>query len=437
MKKKRWIPIAAVCLLLAVLFVPIPAATYDDGGTRVWRALTYQIVDWNRLYMGGRYEATRIYFGADAKKSVDELFIAEEAEIEKAFCARVIERNGDLVFAEPLEGEWIRDAASLIQLSVGDFADIGAEVGSIVEITYRGDVMETYPAQIHAVGWKKVTTLRATEYTAVWLDRSTAEKYDSNIFSDIVITEIYANCFFARTVIPMPYTIKLNGTLSEDWCVGDQVRCTYENTYYDADNRKVECNFLTVEASDWQPDPFVAYKPVIYLYPEKETEIGVTLTLDGKLTCTYPAYRDGWRVSASPDGTLTDESGQTYNYLYWEGETNAAYDFSEGFCVKGEDTAAFLEYALEKLGLNRREANEFIVFWLPMMQNNPYNVISFQSTAYTDAAELCIEPAPDTLIRVFMAWQASEIDVEIPAQTLTAPAREGFTAVEWGGAKVG
>ena len=44
---------------------------------------------------------------------------------------------------------------------------------------------------------------------------------------------------------------------------------------------------------------------------------------------------------------------------------------TEGFCVKGEDTAAFLEDALSKLGLNRKEANEFIVYWLPLMEQNP------------------------------------------------------------------
>ena len=64
-------------------------------------------------------------------------------------------------------------------------------------------------------------------------------------------------------------------------------------------------------------------KPVIYLYPETETEVNVQLGFDGELTCTYPAYRDGWTVTAQPDGTLTDEGGQTYNYLYWEGVSDA------------------------------------------------------------------------------------------------------------------
>ncbi len=102
----------------------------------------------------------------------------------------------------------------------------------------------------------------------------------------------------------------------------------------------------------------VTAKPVIYLYPEEETQVTVKLDYAGELTCTYPAYDDGWTVTAQPDGTLTDAAGQTYSYLFWEGVDTAAYDFSQGFCVAGGDTAAFLENALSQLGLTRREAGE-------------------------------------------------------------------------------
>lgn len=176
-------------------------------------------------------------------------------------------------------------------------------------------------------------------------------------------------------------------------------------------------------------------KPVIYLYPEEETAVTVALDYGGTLTCTYPAAQDGvWTVTASPDGTLRDEEGQEYSYLFWEGTCAASYDFSEGFCVSGADTAAFLEEALSSLGLNRREANEFIVYWLPQMEQNPYNLISFQAEAYTDHARLEISPRPDSVLRVFMAWKALDEPVELPAQTLPAFVRTGFTVVEWGGA---
>ena len=184
-------------------------------------------------------------------------------------------------------------------------------------------------------------------------------------------------------------------------------------------------------------DPILA-KPVIYLYPETQTEAHVELNLGGKLTCTYPSYDEesGWTVTAHPDGTLTDSKGMEYNYLYWEGQADVDYDFSRGFCVAGGDTAAFLETALTELGLNRREANEFIIYWLPKMEGNPYNLIAFQNEAYTAAAELTVTPEPDTVIRVFMAWKPLEEPAEIAPQQLDAPQRTGFTAVEWGGTEI-
>ena len=199
---------------------------------------------------------------------------------------------------------------------------------------------------------------------------------------------------------------------------------------------EAEAEMIKRYGTPFDPDETKApEKPVIYLYPETETPVTVELDFDGDLSCSYPAYHGGWAVTAAPDGTLTDAAGQTYSYLYWEGLGRGAWDFSKGFCVRGADTAAFLEEALAKLGLNRREANEFIVYWLPRMEDNAWNLIAFQGAAYTDHARLTVSPAPDTVLRVFMAWQALEEPVDIEPQTLTAPERTGFTLVEWGGAE--
>lgn len=184
-------------------------------------------------------------------------------------------------------------------------------------------------------------------------------------------------------------------------------------------------------------DDIVDEKPVIYLYPEVKTEVSVKLDIDGKLISSYPKYNDGWSVVANPDGTLFDEFGREYYCLFWEGTSNTQYDFSKGFCVSGEETQKFLENALKKLGLSEKEANEFIIYWLPQMENNKYNLISFQGDIYTEAAKLEIEPQPDTLIRVFMAWKSTDEFIDIEPQELCAQCRKGFTAVEWGGAKIG
>ncbi|MBQ8026187.1 MAG: hypothetical protein IJ259_07215 [Oscillospiraceae bacterium] len=71
------------------------------------------------------------------------------------------------------------------------------------------------------------------------------------------------------------------------------------------------------------------------------------------------------------------------------------------------------------------------------MQDSPYNLIAFQTEAYTDHAALTVTPEPDTVIRVFMACKALEAPVQIEPQSLSAPDREGFVLVEWGGARIG
>ncbi len=446
LSKKVWIPIVVI-VLLAVLFVPVPSGVYKDGGTKTYTALTYKVVKWNRLtgVVPVRVRETKVYFFPDNFKSIDTLWKMDQPE-EESFEATVLEISVVSALVEPLEGEEERTSSDKIRFSVKGIEGMEGTVepGDIVEIFYDGMIAESYPAEIGATYWRLSEKNRERAYTGQWLDKTTAEGYDSRVFdfTDLRITKIYTDCFFARP-LPMGQAIKLNGTLSEEWCIGDQVHCTYENACYDPKSWRMEADLLTIEAGNWEWESetgengdLLCYKPVIYLYPEEETEVSVELSLDGELTCTYPAYNEGWTVTALPDGILTDTKGQTYNYLYWEGEAEMAYDFSEGFCVRGEDTATFLEEALENLGLTRREANEFIVYWLPMMEQNPYNVISFQTENYTDAAKLTVSPTPDTVIRVFMAWKGAEEFVKLTEQELTPPERTGFTVVEWGGTEV-
>ena len=175
-------------------------------------------------------------------------------------------------------------------------------------------------------------------------------------------------------------------------------------------------------------------KPVIYLYPDQITDVTVHLTYNGELTCTYPTYDNGWNVTAYPDGKLINHAdGDEYSYLFWEGISNMEYDMSKGFIVKGEDTEAFLKEKLSYLGLNANEYNEFIVYWLPQMMENPYNLISFQGENYTENAMLEINPKPDSILRVFMEYQPLEEPIEVDVQVLEPFERLGFSVIEWGG----
>ena len=183
----------------------------------------------------------------------------------------------------------------------------------------------------------------------------------------------------------------------------------------------------------------VAAKPVIYLYPEQETDVHVELELtESELSTTYPKYNNGWDVVASPDGSLLNKADGTHHrYLFWD-STNCRtrFDFSKGFCVAGGDTESFLREKLTYMGLTEEEMNEFIVYWLPIMEHNAYNLIAFQSEAYTDSAKLTITPAPDSECRIFMAFVPLEEAVDIEPQQLSTFERKGFAVVEWGGSEI-
>ena len=183
----------------------------------------------------------------------------------------------------------------------------------------------------------------------------------------------------------------------------------------------------------------VVYKPIIYLYPTDETEVSVTLGYEDEITVSYPKYTSGWTVLAQPDSSLVDlSSGRNLYALYYE--SNAMYRFSvqkDGFVVEKENIVEFLEEKLAILGLNDYEAEEFIIYWLPILQQYEYTYIRF-ATADEILANMPLDmvPAPDTLIRVLMTYKGLDNPIDITPQNLITPERTGFTAVEWGGTEI-
>lgn len=202
-------------------------------------------------------------------------------------------------------------------------------------------------------------------------------------------------------------------------------------------------NRITYEKENIEkPNPETA-KPVIYLYPEQETKVNVQLTFNGTLTSTYPTLPpEGWSVTAQPGGTLTDEEGRSYRYLFWEGVANVDWKQDSGFLVKAEDAREFLEQSLTQLGLNELEQNDFITYWLPKLEKNGESFVTFAAEQYTDNAILTVTPQPDSVLRVQML--ISKVDdsnraafQKLPEQELPRFEREGFVLVEWGGTDLG
>ena len=191
-------------------------------------------------------------------------------------------------------------------------------------------------------------------------------------------------------------------------------------------------------------------KPVVYVYPEEEQGLTMTIDVKGTLDMVYPAperqvqteegTRASWTISAAPDGTLTDASGRSYPYVFWEGPVRQDTP-EQGFIVAREDAVQFLEEKLGQLGLSDKEAADFITYWAPRIRANEYTFVSFDASSYAQqvtysfADEAGNQVVPDTFIRVFMTIRAADATKEVTPQVFgPTPTRSGFTAVEWGGA---
>lgn len=182
-------------------------------------------------------------------------------------------------------------------------------------------------------------------------------------------------------------------------------------------------------------------KPVIYLYPTEKTEITLTLDFKGKLLTTFPKYVENWNVIADSNGQLFDtKTKRNYSSLFWDGAISFEpehYQYESGFVVEKENLTDFLIEKLEHIGLNTTETNEFVQFWLPILERNNYNFIHFLvNDACNEVSINKVNPKPETSIRVYMEFYGLDEFTTIKEQVLTKTERKGFTLVEWGGSDV-
>jgi len=187
--------------------------------------------------------------------------------------------------------------------------------------------------------------------------------------------------------------------------------------------------------------PIFFRKPVVYLYPTTTMDVKVELHVDGEFVAQYPRLTgNAWHVKASPNGEIFDPATERrFPYLFWEAQrkTPLTIDAAQAHCVKSADAARFLEDAAAKYALNDRERTDYVTYWLPALERNPYSLVQFLSeTEYAKYAEMKITPAPETVNRLFMIFQRVNAPLKVGSPTLAQRDRRGFTVIEWGGANL-
>lgn len=210
-------------------------------------------------------------------------------------------------------------------------------------------------------------------------------------------------------------------------------------------NKTIEINEIKDDLLKVVLEPeMVLKKPAIYLYPVEKSQISITHHFKGEILNTYPEYKDHWTVLAEPNGNLLNvKDNRYYKYLFWDGAYSFPkehYQFKSGFYVKNEDYVSFLQRELAIIGLNENEINDFIVFWLPVMNHHQNSFVHFRINDDIDGSSVLVtKPEAETIIRVFMEFSGiDDLDSapQLPQQILPTFVRKGFTLVEWGGAEI-
>lgn len=175
-------------------------------------------------------------------------------------------------------------------------------------------------------------------------------------------------------------------------------------------------------------------KPVIYLYPEKDTNVSVRV--GANVTKSEPLYpQNGWTVLAHPDGQINYQ-GSFYPNLFWEGTGFGLYPSLEnkGFIVPQSKLISTIIAQLKLQGLNDQESSDFMEFWKAKLPKTPYVRLTWLTTFEMNTlAPLKVSPTPQTVIRVFLDFQGLDKPINLVPQKLSSPKRNGFTLVEWGG----
>ena len=204
----------------------------------------------------------------------------------------------------------------------------------------------------------------------------------------------------------------------------------------------VTCSGMTTAPSEESSSSVNMQEVLSSIIAEIESRSGepierkpITFVNEDMLTTTYPKYDGGWNIHLKEDGTFTvPGSDREYYGLYYEANSDYECTFDEGFYVTSENAASFLEEKMDYVGFTNRETDEFIMYWLPILESNEKSLVYFEQTEErNEDAPLVFSTEPDTLIRTMIHIKKVDAATTIKEQVLTHYERNGFTVTEWGG----
>ena len=170
LKTLKIISLILVIIILIVLVDTFQAKYFNN------RPIFKIVENYNSSYLTKRDSGFLVYtynFSDKSKKtvfkwekyappiSIDDILPDND---ESYFFGKIVEVSNNYIVVEPDENEAIRKSADKISVSLNENTDEIYKVGTKVKITYTGDVMETYPAQVKL---KSIEVIAVNNFTKI------------------------------------------------------------------------------------------------------------------------------------------------------------------------------------------------------------------------------------------------------------------------------
>ncbi|WP_321371385.1 PKD domain-containing protein [uncultured Draconibacterium sp.] len=176
----------------------------------------------------------------------------------------------------------------------------------------------------------------------------------------------------------------------------------------------------------------VVYKPNIYIYPEEELDMCLTISfpLGGEITQSIPEYGKQWCVRVDTDGKINDQ----YNFLFYESRQPDIFQYEKGWCVEQSELTTFFETNLAAWNFSSAEIADFLEYWIPLLNENDYYLVYPQTNEIIDRAiAFDFSVSPDNINRLFYGFEGRDEFIVLEESEVAPFERNGFTVMEWGG----
>lgn len=148
--------------------------------------INYEIDTSNEI---GTDDIRKGFIVVEINKDINDIIINEEY----SFFGKVVESNVSHIIVEPNENEEIRKSSDKISIELGEDNDAIYKVGTNVKITYDGNIMESYPAQVKAT---KIELKSADKFSLVFYQKNmVTPKQIETIISEGEIENVNYNVY--------------------------------------------------------------------------------------------------------------------------------------------------------------------------------------------------------------------------------------------------